>query len=80
MNEPTILGRSPEACVACLFVCSCDEHVARIERFPPSLRTLELTDEISNLLCSVIDVANVCQGVRGADTCATSRCIAKRGP
>ena len=56
------------AAPACAFPLSCDAHVARIEQSPASLRTLELTDEISNILCSVIDVASVLQSLHPSES------------
>lgn len=53
-------------CELCV-LSSCEAHVSRIEQSPASLRTLELTDEISNALCSVIDVASVLQSLHPSE-------------
>jgi intermediate peptidase len=41
----------------------CEMHVSALLEEPPSLLTLQRMDEVSNLLCSVIDVAELCKSV-----------------
>lgn len=41
----------------------CEQHVSALLAEPPSLRTVQRMDEVSNLLCSVIDVAEMCKSI-----------------
>jgi intermediate peptidase len=41
----------------------CEQHVDALQAEPPSLRILHRMDEVSNLLCAVIDVAEICKAI-----------------